>query len=179
MQKWAYVHRCYDSITFQEKEEQIYKGVCHLPNQVKSDVPSATQLRLRGLLKASAGPHPDLLRAQAIAEALGADGSHVSSDRVHEEFERMYERPLKIGNSMGALFSSKVWMHVGYCKSTRPASHARVIQTWQLKSRTKQYSAIEHRDSKPFLVGVADGERFCVRCSHAIEECSCKEVGNG
>jgi hypothetical protein len=130
-----------------------------------------TQLTLS--LKIPAKYRADVERARLIAELLAFDGRTISIDDVRESFEREYQRPLDIGNATGHVFLNGKFEHWGYCKSRSPKAKKRVIQTWQLK-------AIYRAQPQPFEVGVADGERFCVKCGHSVErsECVCQPSVN-
>jgi hypothetical protein len=98
------------------------------------------QLKLEGLELAAKKYGPDLVRAKLVAELLGMRGEVITSEDVREGFIEQYQRELKIGNAMGAIFDEK-WQSVGYTKAKRPKARARAIQQWQLKE--------QHRVNRP------------------------------
>jgi hypothetical protein len=90
-------------------------------------------LKLKGMLQAASHHRPDLIRAQRIAETIGAGGQVITSDDVREKFLDNFERELNIGCAMGSLFDPNKWEKVGMVKSKRVSAHCRYIGQWRLK----------------------------------------------
>lgn len=122
------------------------------------------QLKLEGIEKAAKHAGPDMMRAQLVAEMLGMAGELVTADDVRAEFEKHYQRPLKVGNALGRLFLTRKWELMGFVRSKRAESHSRMIRTWRLKQHYR-------KQPQPFEVGVENGVRFCLKCG--MENCIC------
>lgn len=126
---------------------------------------TGTQLKIKGMESAAHKYEADLTRAQLIAEMLGMGETLVNVDDVRKAFLEHYNRPLKIGNAAGSIFSDG-WECVGFVRSTRPEARSRMIRTWKRKD-------VYHAAPAPFEVGIENGERFCLKCSQVTEECKC------
>ena len=93
------------------------------------------QLKFKGLDKASKHYAADLERCKILADLLIVQHPEgITTDDVREAFLTRHERPLKIGNAVGAIFrDSKKWESVKPVRSTRASAHARWITVWRLK----------------------------------------------
>jgi hypothetical protein len=129
-------------------------------------VSTGEQLKLAGIEKAFKKHGPEMVRAQLVAEMLGMAGDLVTADDVRAEFQKHYQRPLKVGNALGRLFLNRKWELMGFVRSKRAESHSRMIRTWRLKQHYQ-------RKPEPFTVGVENGVRFCLKCSQETEKCTC------
>lgn len=74
-----------------------------------------------------------LVRAQAIARKLAADGRSIMIDDVIDALIVGSDNPAMLGNAAGSIFRGHEWTCCGFTPSRRVSNHARVVRMWRLK----------------------------------------------
>lgn len=92
------------------------------------------KLKDEGMTAATVGREYNLHRARQLAKSQASHSadSCTTIDAVQNAYTGFDWTSL--GNAAGSVFREPCWEHVGYRKSLRPSSHARVISVWRLKA---------------------------------------------
>ena len=72
--------------------------------------------------------------ARAVARTLARDKGRLTADDV------LAVTGMPVGihhNVVGAIFSSREFLRVGFTKTARPKGHSRIISIWRLRSNNK------------------------------------------